>query len=433
MVPLTERIDFRVTSPTRPHLGRLRFQLTIGLALCVALPATIRIGGGEISAFSASTNNAILGSAIAYLVALLLDRQLATFPGIHGGSYILVSALIPFGTMAFIFLLFRFDYSRYVFFASFVHTICWLVLLHFVNRRSTIPDISIVPGGHADRLPEVGGARWRILREPPADCRKLQIIAADLRCDHEDSWERFLARCSLAGIPVYHSKKITESLTGKVQIEHLSENSFGSLLPNAYYIKIKLLLDWLLAVCLLPLFLVLFMVVAPIIVLTSGWPIFYTQERIGFRGERIRIYKFRTMRPADKNIYPAACRESAITRDCDSRITPFGAVLRKYRLDETPQIINVLKGEMSWIGPRPEAVTLSQWYEDELAFYSYRHVVRPGISGWAQVNQGHVTSPNAVLEKLHYDFFYIKYLSPWLDLVILLRTIRTIMFGIGAK
>ena len=117
----------------------------------------------------------------------------------------------------------------------------------------------------------------------------------------------------------------------------------------------------------------------------------------------------------------------------DERITRFGAFLRKYRIDELPQVINILRGEMSWIGPRPEALPLSQWYQEELPFYSYRHVVRPGITGWAQVNQGHVTSSDQVLEKLHYDFFYIKNLSIWLDLLIVLKTIRVVLLGTGAK
>jgi lipopolysaccharide/colanic/teichoic acid biosynthesis glycosyltransferase len=88
---------------------------------------------------------------------------------------------------------------------------------------------------------------------------------------------------------------------------------------------------------------------------------------------------------------------------------------------------------MSWIGPRPEAVVLSRWYDAELAFYPYRHIVRPGITGWAQVNQGHVADVDEVHEKLHYDFYYIKNFSPWLDLVIVMRTIRIMLTGFGAK
>ncbi|TIP99650.1 MAG: sugar transferase, partial [Mesorhizobium sp.] len=117
----------------------------------------------------------------------------------------------------------------------------------------------------------------------------------------------------------------------------------------------------------------------------------------------------------------------------DTRITRLGQFLRKSRIDELPQAINILRGEMSWIGPRPEALVLSKWYEAELPFYRYRHIVRPGITGWAQVNQGHVAAVDDVLEKLHYDFYYIKNFSPWLDVLIVFRTIRTMLTGFGAR
>ncbi len=124
---------------------------------------------------------------------------------------------------------------------------------------------------------------------------------------------------------------------------------------------------------------------------------------------------------------------SQFTADNDPRITRVGRVLRKYRIDELPQIINILAGEMSWIGPRPEAVELSQWYEREVPFYVYRHIVRPGITGWAQVNQGNVAEVEAATYKLHYDFYYIKHFSPWLDVLITAKTIRTVLTGFGSK
>ena len=103
------------------------------------------------------------------------------------------------------------------------------------------------------------------------------------------------------------------------------------------------------------------------------------------------------------------------------------------RIDELPQIINIIRGEMSWIGPRPEALKLSTWYEGIIPFYRYRHVVRPGITGWAQVNQGHVTSLDDADVKLQYDFFYVKHFSLWLDILVLLRTVRVVLTGHGAK
>jgi lipopolysaccharide/colanic/teichoic acid biosynthesis glycosyltransferase len=126
-------------------------------------------------------------------------------------------------------------------------------------------------------------------------------------------------------------------------------------------------------------------------------------------------------------------RASAVTKDGDDRITRIGSFLRRSRLDELPQIFNILAGEMSWIGPRPEAAVLSTWYTGEIPFYRYRHVVKPGISGWAQVNQGHVAGVDDVHRKLQYDFYYIKYFSPWLDSLIVFSTIRTMLTGFGSR
>ena len=152
---------------------------------------------------------------------------------------------------------------------------------------------------------------------------------------------------------------------------------------------------------------------------------------MGYRGFPSRMVRFRTIRAEAGNADDP--RVAAMTRDEDLRVTRVGRFLRRYRLDELPQIVNVLKGEMSWIGPRPEAIPLSRWYEAELPFYRYRHIVRPGITGWAQVKQGHVAEVGEVLEKLHYDFYYIKNFSFWLDLLILAGTLRIIVSGHGAR
>jgi lipopolysaccharide/colanic/teichoic acid biosynthesis glycosyltransferase len=129
----------------------------------------------------------------------------------------------------------------------------------------------------------------------------------------------------------------------------------------------------------------------------------------------------------------AAGTGSHFTEENDPRITRVGRFIRKYRIDELPQIWNIIRGDMSWIGPRPEAKELAEWYATEIPFYIYRHAVRPGISGWAQVNQGNVAKVDAATVKLQYDFFYIKNFSPWLDLLIFVRTLRTIATGFGSR
>ena len=170
-------------------------------------------------------------------------------------------------------------------------------------------------------------------------------------------------------------------------------------------------------------------ITALLIKLDSRGSVFFLQRRMGFRGKVFNVIKFRTMTETNDG----EDRERSVTLSDDQRITKIGRFLRQTRLDELPQIVNILRGEVSWIGPRPEAVSLSAWYEAEIPFYRYRHIVRPGITGWAQVNQGHVASLDEVDDKLQYDFYYIKHLSYWLDIVIALRTLRVVLSGFGAK
>ena len=130
---------------------------------------------------------------------------------------------------------------------------------------------------------------------------------------------------------------------------------------------------------------------------------------------------------------PDAGNGELFTLENDKRITRVGGFLRRYRIDELPQVINIVRGEMSWIGPGLSSLPLARWYESKIAFYSYRHIVRPGITGWAQVNQGNVAEIAAATDKLQYDFFYIKNFSPWLDLLISARTLLIMLSGFGAR
>lgn len=136
-------------------------------------------------------------------------------------------------------------------------------------------------------------------------------------------------------------------------------------------------------------------------------------------------FKFRTMRSGMKG--------PEYTLEDDSRITPFGRLLRKWRIDELPQIFNILVGDMSWIGPRPESLSLARSYQKAIPFYAYRHLVRPGITGWAAVHQGNVALEEAARRKLEFDFYYIRHFSTWLDFLIALMTVRTIITGFGSK
>ncbi len=291
--------------------------------------------------------------------------------------------------------------------------------------------IGVVPYGELQGVKEIQDVTWVDLAEEGASDASFDAIVADLRADIPDNWERFLADRALSGTLVMHVKQMQESLTGRVAIEHLSENNFGSLIPGIVYGKFKRVGDFVITLAVLPPLLPLLLLIALFIRLDSRGPVLFRQTRMGYGGRTFTMYKFRTMRSGDPSSLDA--RSAAMTLDDDERITKIGRVLRRYRIDELPQMINILRGEMSWIGPRPEAVPLSLWYEAELPFYRYRHIVRPGITGWAQVKQGHVANVDEVLWKLHYDFYYIKNFSFWLDLLIVAGTVRTVLGGHGAK
>jgi sugar transferase (PEP-CTERM system associated) len=168
--------------------------------------------------------------------------------------------------------------------------------------------------------------------------------------------------------------------------------------------------------------------IALVIKLDSCGPVFFIHERAGYHGRPFRLVKFRTMHGQ-----PAHGPDSVWNRDDEGRITRFGRWLRKLRLDELPQIWNILKGDMDLVGPRPEIVENIKVMADLVPYYSLRHVVRPGLTGWAQVRYGYSVSLEQVTEKMRYDLFYIKHMSFWLDVRILVDTVKIALFGRGAQ
>ena len=411
-----------------PLAGRIRFQLGGALIAGVLLPLllrwpidTLRL---EIITDRWQTNSAIAATA-SILLGFFFVRQFIVFPGSRAATYILPSLSASFGLVALVFFFARIDYSRYMFGASYFFSLGWLFASFFLRNRYAQPRLAVLPAGNLRGIAGTSGATWHALKSPADNLSGIEAIVADLRSDLPPAWERFIARCVLAGIPVYDVKNVAESLTGRVEIEHLSESGFGTVLPSKLYIRVKRLLDLLLALVLAVPFAVFITIAAICIRLESKGHIIFTQPRMGYRGHRFTIYKLRSM-------YIDVVGGEHFTADHDPRITRVGHFIRKYRIDELPQICNIIRGDMSWIGPRPEAIKLADWYARDIPFYIYRHAVRPGISGWAQINQGNVARVEAATMKLQYDFFYIKNFSPWLDLLITIKTLRTILTGFGS-
>jgi exopolysaccharide biosynthesis polyprenyl glycosylphosphotransferase len=178
-----------------------------------------------------------------------------------------------------------------------------------------------------------------------------------------------------------------------------------------------------------------FLISAPLMAITalaikvdSIGPVLYDQERVGENGRVFTVYKFRSMRTDAED-----AGQPIWARDGDDRVTRVGRVIRATRLDELPQLWNVMRGDMSFVGPRPERPFFVEQLAREIPFYVQRHAVRPGITGWAQVKYQYGSSIEDAMEKLRYDLYYIKHMSIFFDLTIVLDTVKVILFGKGAK
>jgi lipopolysaccharide/colanic/teichoic acid biosynthesis glycosyltransferase len=412
-------------------LVRRRFQLLGALIISAGVPVALRALLAPETLIDIATWNALVANIASVVLAFWLRLSIEPYPGIRSSYVILPTAAAAHGAVLAFFFFTRLPYDRLGFLLGFLLHALWFYLIYFLVQRRVRLRIAVVPFGQVERLQKIDTVHWMTLPRPSTKLLvKTDAVVADFSADLPPEWEAFLADAALAGMIVYQVKPLIESLTGRVEIDHLSENSFGSLVPARGYLYFKALLDWLVALVSLPLLSPILLLAAIAILLDDGGPVLFRQRRVGHRGRAFHVVKFRTMRIGEG---PSDARTAAMTGTLDPRITRVGAFLRRSRIDELPQVFNILRNEMSWIGPRPEAEILSHWYVGELPFYRYRHVVKPGISGWAQVNQGHVAEVGDVHEKLHYDFYYIKYFSAWLDLLILFKTLKTMATGFGAK
>lgn len=288
--------------------------------------------------------------------------------------------------------------------------------------------IAYIPVSDMPSLPRYNNICWLALSSPQLPLPSVSAVVTNLHApDLSAAWQKFLAACTLQGIPVYNIRQVEESLTGRVKIRHMYENDLGSLLPSPVYLWLKQALDTLFVLVTAPVTVPLMLITAAAIRLESPGPALFVQNRVGQRGREFKIYKFRSMR-ADSE------RQGAqFAAQGDARITRVGRFIRTTRLDELPQFWNILKGEMSLIGPRPEQKAFVDAFEHSIPFYNYRHIVKPGISGWAQVMHGYAADEDATRVKVEHDFYYIKHISFSLDLLIFFKTIKTMLTGFGAR
>ena len=302
------------------------------------------------------------------------------------------------------------------------------LVLIYLRRKEPLPKIHFIPISRAKALPQINNVEWIVLDKPDENIQGIETLVADLHSPKlTDEWQHFIAQKTLQGVDVYNVRQIQEALTGRLRIRHMYENDLGSLQPSDTYLRIKQILDIILVIASFPITLPVMLITAIAIKLESEGNILFIQNRVGQNGKEFKIYKFRSMcKDSEKN-------GAQFAQSRDMRVTRIGKFIRKTRIDELPQFFNILKGDMALIGPRPEQKAFVEQFEKNIPFYNYRHIVKPGITGWAQVTHGYAATEDETQVKVEHDFFYIKHFSFSLDVLIFFKTIHTMLTGFGAR
>ncbi len=300
--------------------------------------------------------------------------------------------------------------------------VAWFLLTGWLQRyrRSRLLLLSGEATEKTLDVPGVSFGRGEDLSEG------LDGIVADLHAPLS-GFQNVLADQGMKGIPIYHVSYVYELLTARVFLPDSCDASVN-IQPPRLYPYVKRAMDLALVLGSLPITGPLMMIAAVAIRLESSGPVLFWQERVGKDGEPFRMVKFRSMYTGNEGEDRAVFADEE-----DNRVTTVGQILRKLRIDELPQFWNVLKGEMSLIGPRPEQAGLVDYFRGEVELYDHRHHVRPGITGWAQVHQGYADDQESTRRKLEYDLYYVKHQSVTLELLIVYLTLKTIFTGFGAR
>ncbi len=379
----------------------------------------------------------LIWSIAPYLCAFALLQRALHLPAMEGNSLIGVAVTLPFAALLFVFAAFHIEYSRGALLLGFLTTLVWTwsgyrrYVSNYVpvfgytdpNALRQLEEILQVAG--PDGAMPTGLARFEPIAtlEAAASCDGLML---DRNAAADPERTRMLAKLKLSHVRMYSVEKIGEMLTGRVGLSHIDDNFLDDYASHYLYGYAKRALDLAAVACLAPLALPLALGTALAVRLDSPGPVLFRQVRAGLYGKPFTILKFRSMS------FDAGAPARFAARQ-DPRVTRVGRIIRKYRLDEIPQLWNVLCGHMSLIGPRPEQIPMVEQFSDTIPYYPYRHLVRPGLSGWAQVEQGYVGSDEETVTKLSYDLYYVKHCSLALDLVIAIKTLRTLATGYGAR
>lgn len=389
----------------------------------------------------------VLASVLPYTVAAHLLYRGAHLPAAERSGLLLVTTAVPFVLTPLGFALLQLPYSRSALLLCYALTTLWFWLGY---RWLIVPRALRLLCWHEDQprqlqqqLARLGPAaetaaarRVHLLHWPshwqsqPGRCAAVLAVdgaLADAPAQAPDGGPHrpILTWLKLHHVRLYSTQAVAEALSGRVP-DPVLQSALWQPDGNPAYDLFKRALDVTAVLLTLPLWLPLAAMVALAVRLDSPGPALFSQWRTGLHGRPFRIHKFRSMHSTGGDT-------PRFAGHADPRITRLGRVLRKTRLDEIPQLWNVLRGDMSLIGPRPEQTAFVEQFAQEIPSYPYRHLVRPGLTGWAQVQQGYAASAHETAVKLSYDLYYVTHYSLAMDLLILAKTLRTVLTGHGAR
>ena len=426
---------------------RSRFLTSVAISDLIALAVAVLVASlvvfDTLLPWQASLPGSVwpmLGFLVFSMVVMSAVTWQMSGPGVPRPTYGRMSAILVgtiFLTAGFL-VLFRNVYFSRAFLGY--TSVGWLVLAtgHRAIRRHRpwTEQIGVITHEKklADDLNEADHAHVKWILDPafdgPIDLPDRDVtLAVDLRAVLSERVAQYLSSCDVAGYSIRPFARIYEEHTGRVPLVHVAEGweISAPLLEVAYWLPGKRFFDVLLTVLTSVIWVPLGLMVALYVkVADPGFSVF-RQDRVGLNSASFTMFKFRTMGLDAEKDGPQFAQEQ------DPRLIRGGSFLRRSRLDEIPQMWNVLKGDMTLVGPRAEQITFAERFRREIPFYDHRHLVRPGITGWAQVNYGYADDQAETVEKLTYDLYYLKHMSPVMDLRIFSKSIWTVISGAGAR
>jgi len=339
----------------------------------------------------------------------------------------MVGVFFAFGILLLAILAARLYYSRPVLIASFFASIALVAVFALLKERYGVRRIGVVPQGIDGKTMCMLGPDAMLLASPNEPVWAYDVIVINWSNVQDRRWSQFATRAILSGCEVQHVAAYIEDQQGRVLAEHFEADHAATPRTSHYITTYKRPLDVLFVIAVAPLALFILGIASLAILITMGRPIFFTQMRMGVDGKPFRMYKLRTMIQSAPG---AACVATSVG---DKRVTPLGKFLRRVRIDEIPQFYNILIGNMSLIGPRPEQPELARRYARNLPAFNNRTMLRPGITGWAQVRGTYAADEHETVNKLAYDLYYVKHASFVMDLSVVLQTFKTLLTGNSAR